>query len=53
MGLGVPELLIILAIVVLIFGAGKLTSLGSGMGKAIKEFKSEVRDDAKKEEPKA
>jgi sec-independent protein translocase protein TatA len=37
--LGIPELLIILAIVVLIFGANRLPELGRGIGKGIKNFK--------------
>ncbi|MDJ0867312.1 MAG: twin-arginine translocase TatA/TatE family subunit [Myxococcota bacterium] len=41
-GLGTTELLVILAIVVLIFGARRLPEIGSGMGKAIKNFKSGV-----------
>ena len=39
-GLGVPELLILLVIVVVIFGARRLPELGSGFGKAIKNFKA-------------
>ena len=39
LGLGGPELLIILAIVVLFFGAKKLPDLAKGLGKSIKEFK--------------
>jgi sec-independent protein translocase protein TatA len=42
--LGIPELLIILAIVVLIFGANKLPELGRGIGKGIKNFKDATRD---------
>ncbi len=38
-GLGVSELLIILVIVVLIFGAGKLPQVGGALGKSIREFK--------------
>ncbi len=38
-GLGMTELLIILAIVVLVFGASKLPELGKGIGEAIKNFK--------------
>ncbi|MBI4746737.1 MAG: twin-arginine translocase TatA/TatE family subunit [Deltaproteobacteria bacterium] len=38
-GLGIPELIIILALVLVIFGAGKLPEIGSGLGKAIKGFK--------------
>ena len=41
-GLGVSELLIIFGIVVLLFGARRLPELGSGVGKAIKNFKSGV-----------
>ena len=38
-GIGIPELLIILAIILVIFGANKLPEIGSGMGKAIRNFK--------------
>ena len=38
-GIGIPELLIIMVIVLVIFGAGKLPDIGAGMGKAIKNFK--------------
>ena len=41
-GLGATELVIILAIVVLIFGARRLPEIGSGVGKAIKNFKAGV-----------
>lgn len=40
--LGWQELLIILLIVIVIFGAGKLPEIGSGLGKGIKEFKKET-----------
>ena len=43
-GLGATELIIILAIVVVIFGAKKLPEIGSGMGKAIKNFKRATDD---------
>jgi sec-independent protein translocase protein TatA len=42
LGLGVQELLVILAIVVVIFGARRLPELGSGLGRAIKNFKSGI-----------
>lgn len=44
-GLGWPELVIILVIVVVIFGAGKLPEIGSGIGKGIKNFKKATRDE--------
>ncbi|MEW5912365.1 MAG: twin-arginine translocase TatA/TatE family subunit [Thermodesulfobacteriota bacterium] len=43
-GIGVPELLIILVIVLVIFGAGKLPQIGGNLGKAIKNFKGGVKD---------
>ena len=41
-GIGIPELLIIMVIILIIFGAGKLPEIGAGMGKAIKNFKGET-----------
>ncbi|MBI5892574.1 MAG: twin-arginine translocase TatA/TatE family subunit [Deltaproteobacteria bacterium] len=38
-GLGMPELLVILVIIIIIFGVGKLPDIGSGLGRAIKNFK--------------
>ena len=45
--LGFPELLVILAIVIIIFGANRLPEIGRGIGNAIKNFKNEVKDDHK------
>ncbi len=50
--LGLPELLVIMAIALLIFGPGKLAELGKGMGEGIKNFKSAVKDGEKEEEKK-
>jgi sec-independent protein translocase protein TatA len=49
MGLGWQELAIILVIVIVIFGAGKLPEIGSGLGKGIRGFKEEsgIGDDKK------
>ncbi|MDP3296287.1 MAG: twin-arginine translocase TatA/TatE family subunit [Thermodesulfovibrionia bacterium] len=43
-GLGMTELLVILAIVVIIFGATKLPQLGKGIGEAIRNFKKGVSE---------
>ena len=48
--LGPGELLIILAILVVLFGASRLGDLGGAIGRAIREFRREVRD---REEPSA
>jgi sec-independent protein translocase protein TatA len=48
-GIGMPELIIILVIILIIFGAGKLPEIGAGVGKAIKNFKSATTDADKKE----
>ena len=42
--MGITELILILAIVLIIFGAGKLPKIGEGLGKALKGFKKEVRE---------
>jgi sec-independent protein translocase protein TatA len=42
--LGIPELLIILAIVILIFGANRLPEIGRGIGKGIRNFKEATKD---------
>jgi sec-independent protein translocase protein TatA len=48
-GIGMPELIIILVIILIIFGAGKLPEIGGGMGKAIRNFRSATTDAEKKE----
>lgn len=48
-GLGMQELIIILLIVLVIFGASRLPMLGEGLGKAIKGFKKGIADEADKD----
>jgi len=43
-GLGPPELLIILAIVVVLFGATRIGDIGKGIGRGIREFRHEVKE---------
>ena len=56
--IGMPELLIILVIIVIIFGVGKLPEIGSALGKGIKNFKksmnenNEITDQSAKKENK-
>jgi sec-independent protein translocase protein TatA len=58
-GLGLQELLVILVIALVIFGPSKLPQIGSGLGKAIRDFKKgvssddaeEPANDAKKDSP--
>ena len=49
-GLGPLELLIILGIVVLLFGATRLTDVGKGLGKGIREFRKEMKSGDDEEE---
>ena len=58
-GIGMPELLIILLIILIIFGVGKLPEIGSALGKGIRNFKKSVNEnneiankETKKEEEK-
>jgi sec-independent protein translocase protein TatA len=41
-GLGMPELLVILVIIIVIFGAGKLPQLGRGLGEGISNFRDSL-----------
>ncbi len=54
-GIGMPELIIILVIILIIFGAGKLPEIGSGIGKGIRNFKKatsgNLEDSPTSEEP--
>ena len=46
--IGIPELLIILAIVILIFGANRLPEIGAGIGKGIQNFKDATKEGTEK-----
>ena len=52
-GLGMPELLVVLVIALLVFGASKLPEIGSSLGKAIRGFKGAVenKEELPREEP--
>ena len=49
-GLGWQELLIVLVIIALIFGASRVADLGGALGRGIREFRTEARGDEEEEE---
>ncbi len=57
MRLGTTEIVLIVILALVLFGGGKLAGVGKALGKSIKDFKNEVKEDApaetKEEEPKA
>jgi sec-independent protein translocase protein TatA len=50
MSLGIPELIVILFLIVLIFGASRLPEIGRGIGKGIRNFKDATREGASRED---
>jgi len=50
-GLGTTELILILIIVIVLFGAKRLPQVGAGLAKGIKSFRSNIADEDKKIEP--
>lgn len=48
--LGLPEILVILAVALLIFGPGRLADLGKGLGEGIRNFRSSVKEGEKPEQ---
>jgi sec-independent protein translocase protein TatA len=50
--IGLPEMLIILVIIILIFGASRLPEIGRGIGQGIKNFKASVKDPVDEGTPK-
>ena len=49
-GIGPLEIFLILVVVLIVFGVGKLPSVGRGMGQAIKEFRTSVKDKDEEED---
>ncbi len=49
MSVGLPEMLVILAIIVLIFGANRLPDIGRGIGKGIRNFKAATKENTDNE----
>jgi sec-independent protein translocase protein TatA len=50
MGLGIPELIVIVFIIILIFGASRLPEIGRGLGKGIRNFREATREGASRKE---
>ena len=50
-GLGLPELIIILVVVMLIFGVGKMADIGGALGKSIREFRRAAKEPEQSEHP--
>lgn len=50
--IGLPELLVILLILILVFGAARLPEIGKGLGQAINNFKSSFKEGKKESEDK-
>ena len=45
MRLGATEIILIIILALVLFGGGKLASVGKSLGKSIKDFKNEIKDD--------
>lgn len=52
MRLGTTEIILILVLALVLFGGGKLAGVGKALGKSIKDFKNEVKDDKAEEKSK-
>lgn len=52
-GLGMPEMLLVLAILLLLFGGSKLPALAKGLGQSVKEFKKAAKEGDEDDEKKA
>jgi len=52
-GLGAPELIVILIILLVLFGGSKLPSLAKGLGQSVKEFKKAAKEEEEETKPAA
>lgn len=48
-GIGMPEMIVVLTIIVIIFGVGKLPEMGEGIGKGIRNFKQAISTDSEED----
>ena len=51
LGLGFPELILILVIVIVIFGSSRIPELGRGLGEGIKNFRKSVKGEEEQKKP--
>ena len=51
MRLGTTEIVLIIVLALVLFGGGKLAGVGKALGKSIRDFKAEVKEDEKDEKP--
>ena len=52
-GIGLPEMLVILLVILLLFGANRLPEIGKSLGEGIREFKKAMKDGSSEEKSKA
>lgn len=50
LGLGTPELIIVMVIFLIVFGVGRLPEIGGALGRSIREFRENVQEDQEEQE---